>query len=214
MSRLVTLEGTGVSLGGRPVLRDIDFDLEPGAVAGVSGQNGSGKTTLVRTIATLTRVDQGSGRVLGAELTTDEVYGVRRSIALIGHLPALISELTLRENLEHASRLYGSDPGRVGQVLAIVGLDAVAGTVASHSSFGMQRRAEVARALLTRPSLLLLDEAMSGLDSEAMGLIDALITKTTSAGGGAVMVSHDPAHLQGRCSQLLELSAGRLETAK
>lgn len=213
MSRLVTLEDAGVSLGGHPVLRNVDFDLEPGAVAGVAGPNGSGKTTFVRTIATLTRLDQGSGRVMGAAITTDEVYGVRRSIALIGHLPALISELTLRENLEHASRLADADTLRIDQVLEIVGLDAVAGTLASQSSFGMKRRAEVARALLTRPTLLLLDEAMSGLDSEAKGLIDALISRTTSEGGGAVMVSHDPSHLAGRCDQLLELSDGSLRAA-
>ena len=81
------------------------------------------------------------------------------------------------------------------------------------SSYGMLRRTETARLLITRPRLLLLDEAFSGLDVDAQQLIDALITRTTENGGAVVMVSHDAAHLAERAGRVMAISAGRLELA-
>lgn len=205
------LNSIGISLGGKPVLRDVDFALAPGEIVGISGPNGSGKTTLVRAMATLMRVSHGSGTVLGADITTDEVFTVRRSIGMIGHHPALIPQLTLRENLMHVARLAAIEETRVDQVLAVVGLDAASDRRASASSFGMQRRIEVAHLLLTRPALVLLDEATSGLDSTARDLISALAERTTNEGGGVVMVSHDHSQLVRSCHRTMALSTGRLE---
>ena len=211
MTRLVELNGAGVSLGGRPVLRDIDFVLESGQVAGISGPNGSGKTTALRALASLTRIDTGAGSLLGADLTSDEIFEVRESVAMIGHLPALIGELSLSENLLHAVRLRGIDPAPVARVLEIVGLTNAESFRARTVSFGTQRRLEVARALLVNPKLLLLDEALSGLDAEAQGLIDALVERTCARGGGVVMVSHDPAQLKKRADSAHRIKGGRME---
>lgn len=213
MTSLVELTGAGVSLGGRRILRDVDFSLVSGQVAAVTGPNGSGKTTLVRMVASLTRIDQGSGKLMGVDLRSNDVYGVRRAIAMIGHLPALVPELTLSENLEHVARLTGADPDRIARILEVVGLAEAASIRAADSSFGTQRRAEVGRALLTEPRLLLLDEAYSGLDEAAKGLVDALIDRTLSSGGGVVMVSHELSHLSSRASQIYRLMSGTLEAA-
>jgi ABC-type multidrug transport system ATPase subunit len=75
----------------------------------------------------------------------------------------------------------------------------------------MLRRAEVARLLLTRPRLLLLDEAFSGLDTSARELIDALVERAVAADGSVVMVSHDATHLAERCQRILTITSGRLE---
>ncbi len=211
MTRIVALRGVGVSLGGRPVLRDVDFSIESGDSIGVSGPNGSGKTTLLRTIASLTRIDEGEGSLLGADISGDEVFAVRSSVSMIGHVPALIGELTLRENLVHAARLRGEAIERVDRVLLVVGLGGAAANHANESSFGTKRRVEVARALLAEPRLLLLDEALSGLDEAAKGLVDALVARVTGSGGGVVMVSHDPTQLAGRCERSFLLVDGRLE---
>jgi len=99
----------------------------------------------------------------------------------------------------------------VGAVLAVVGLDEASDRRADASSFGMQRRIEVAHLLLTRPRLLLLDEATSGLDSSARDLIAALTERVVGDGGGVVTVSHDQARLAESCDNTMSLTEGRLE---
>ena len=209
----VELEDAGVSLGGQTILRDLTLSVGAAEVLGIAGPNGSGKTTLLRLLATLTAPAQGTGRVLGAALGTSEVYGIRREIGLVGHIPTVVGELTLRENLDHATRLFGGDTARIERALQVVGLAEAADRKVEQSSYGMLRRTEAARLLITRPRLLLLDEAFSGLDVDAQQLIDALITRTTESGGAVVMVSHDAAHLAERAGRVMAISAGRLELA-
>jgi ABC-type multidrug transport system ATPase subunit len=211
VDQLIQLSKVGVSLGGKPVLRDIDFVLNPGQIMGISGPNGSGKTTLLRVLSTLLRNSQGSGSVLGASISSDDVFGIRPLIGMIGHNPTLIGELTLHENLLHIARLAGVDEKRVGLALRVVGLDEASDRRADASSFGMQRRIEVAHLLLTRPRLVLLDEATSGLDSSARDLIDALTDRVVGDGGGVVTVSHDQSRLAESCDNTMSLTDGRLE---
>ena len=211
MARLAHLDKASVVLGGLPILDRIDFTLAPAQIAGVTGPNGSGKTTLLRALATLVRIDSGSGEVLGVDLRTDEVTSVRRSIGMIGHNPTTIPHLTLWENLDHVARLTSQDRSRVEKVLHVVGLDEVSGRRAKDSSFGMQRRLEIARLLLTQPRFVLLDESLSGLDTEAAELVEATIDRTISRDGGVVMVSHDMKLLEETCQSLYRLDEGRLE---
>jgi len=211
MGVVAKLVSVGVSLGGRPILRDVDFTLEPGDVVGVSGPNGAGKTTLLRTLATLIRPRSGIGEILGAEINSDAVFGVRRSIGMIGHRPALVPELTLKENLVHMARLAGADDDQVDSALEAVGLGAVGHRPALAASFGMQRRVEAAHLLLTRPALVLLDEAAAGLDAEAADMIGALTERAAGDGGGVVMVSHDRPRLKAACQRTLTLTGGRLK---
>lgn len=210
MASIVAFEGVGVSLGGRPVLRDLDFEVGPGESLGVYGPNGAGKTTLVRTAATLTRPDMGNLSLFGSEPGHEDMRAVRASIGLIGHQPALIPGLTLAENLEHVARLSGIDPDRVLRALDVVGLSGAADRPAENCSFGMRRRVEIAHLLLTRPRLLLLDEASSGLDESARDLISALLRSVLERGGAAIVVSHDRGYLADLCGWTITLESGRL----
>jgi ABC-type multidrug transport system ATPase subunit len=209
VSSIVELERLGVSLGGSLVLDEITIAIDGGEIVGISGTNGTGKTTLLRAMATLISPTSGGGVVLGARLGTTEVYEMRKQVGLISHLPAVIDELTLRENLTHAVRLAGEEVARVDGALRAVGLDAAGHRRASASSFGMLRRTEIARLLILRPRLLLLDEATAGLDVDARTLIDALIDRTIDSGGCVVMVSHDVSHVSRAGTRFL-LAAGAL----
>lgn len=211
MANIVELRNAGVSLGGSRVLAGIDLTLAPGDSLGVAGPNGSGKTTLVRTMATLVSIDEGEAEILGLDVLTEDLTTIRGSIGLIGHQPSLIGELTLFENLDHVARLAGVDTGRVPKALDVVGLAGAADRRASACSFGMQRRVEIAHLLLTRPRLLLLDEAASGLDDSARELVEALVGSVRERGGAVVVVSHDRAQLTSLCDGVATLAAGRLE---
>ena len=213
MDPLVRFEGVNVSLGGRPVLRGITLTLGPGEVLGISGANGSGKTTLIRTLATLQRPNQGVGTILGVDIHRNDLVALRRRIGLIGHTPALVDELSLRENLTHIAVLAGIERDRVDPVLEVVGLDEAADRRAEAASFGMKRRIEVAHLLLRKPQLLLLDEAVSGLDETASELIDALVETNIERGGSTVMVSHDRGYLNAKCRRTMNLSTGQLEVS-
>ena len=190
------LTSVGIGLGGFTILRDVTVSVGTGEVIGVVGGNGSGKTTLIRMMATLLSPRSGDGSVLGARMGTSEVYPVRRRIGLISHIPAVIPELTLADHLQHVVRLSGLDTGRIPAALRAVGLDGAAERKGGDSSFGMLRRTEVARLLIAEPEILLLDEAFSGLDSEAVSLIDAVIERTITREGAVVIVSHDRSQMR------------------
>ena len=214
MTTLVQLNAAGVSLGGRQVLRGLDFELKEADVVGVVGPNGSGKTTLIRTLATLIPLNEGNGNVLDAELGSSDVLGVRRSIGMIGHTPALIPQLTLRENLIHVANLEMIGHDKVDKAIEVVGLDLAGDRLATESSFGMKRRIEVAHLLLRSPRLLLLDEAVAGLDTEARDLIGALVDRCVAADGAVMFVSHDQRQFSKLTQSVLRLSGGRLMPTK
>lgn len=214
MDPIVEFENVGVSLGGRRILAGIDLKLAPGGRVGIVGPNGSGKTTLVRTAATLLSIDSGRAVVLGLGAESGDLSRARSAIGLIGHQPALIPELTLIENLTHVARLAAIDTGRIQHALEVVGLSEAADRRASACSFGMRRRIEIAHLLLTKPRLLLLDEAAAGLDASARQLIAALVRSVGDRGGGTIVVSHDLNQLDSLCDHVLTLSSGRLEEAR
>jgi heme exporter protein A len=192
VSRVIDLHDVGVRLGGRPVLDCLGLVVDGGDVVEVTGPNGSGKTTLLRTLATLIRPTHGSGVVFDRALGKPEIRQIRSRIGFITHHPALIDELTLGENLLHFARLRELDPERCRRALDVVGLDGAADRRSREASFGMKRRAEIAWQLVSKPDLLLLDEARSGLDHEARDLVSALVDSTVTRGGAVVVVSHEP----------------------
>jgi heme exporter protein A len=210
---VVSLAGVGVTLGATPVLRDLDLEVHAGQAVGLVGANGSGKTTLLRVLATLLSPTSGGGSVLGARLEGRARFAVRPAIALVGHASSLYPQLSLAENLELVARLLGQPPGQAIVALEAVGLAGARHRRAGHCSQGMLRRAELARALLSRPRLLLLDEAHAGLDPAASGLVELLVAEVRDRRGAAVVVSHEPGRLGRLVDRTLELAGGRLQPA-
>lgn len=190
------------------ILRDVSLRLDPGDVVALLGANGSGKSTLLRILATLLPPTEGSGTVLGAAVGSRDVEAVRPEIGLIGHETGLRPTLTLRENLAIVAAFAGIDDAE--DALGAVGLAAAGDRRADRCSNGMLRRADLARLIITRPRLALLDEAHVGLDPEAAPLVDRLVDGIASRGGAVVLVSHDPGRVTRLASRTLVLSDGSL----
>ena len=206
---LARLDGIAVTVQGTPVLRGLDLRLRVGEVLGVLGANGSGKTTLLHVLATLIPPSAGTGHVLDAALGSSECTAVRARIGLVGHQPGLYPQLTLAENLRFVARLTGRAAHAADRALADVGLGGAAQRRADRCSQGMQRRAELARILLTEPLLLLLDEIHAGLDPDAAGLVDEVVRRVRGRGGACVLVSHEPDRLTGLSDRLVRIAEGR-----
>lgn len=207
---MVELRGVSVNVGRSPVLRQVDLELLPGRVIGVTGSNGSGKSTLLETLATLRRPSAGTATILGADLSSPIPPEVRRGICLVGHQVALYPQLSLRENLRFVAALFGRSQQTADQALTAVGLRRAADRRVDRCSLGMSRRADLARVLVVRPSLLLLDEAHAGLDDTAGELVDHLISTVTERGGACMVVAHELQRLMRSTGDIVAVTDGRL----
>lgn len=211
---MIDFAGIGVKVHRTPVLRDLDLTVDPGQVVGIVGANGAGKTTLLQVAATLHRPADGTARVLGADLRGTVPPGLRRSICLVGHEAALYPQLSLRENLHFVAAVLGQSTRAADDALDTVGLGRAADRRVRQCSQGMVRRADLARVLMVRPKLLLLDEPHAGLDPAAGDLVDFLVGEVRGHGGAALVVSHDRARLDLLADRVLELTEGELVPAR
>ena len=165
--------------------------VEAGELFAVFGPNGSGKTTLLRVLATLTRPDAGSISVNGFDIARQAI-AARATTGAVMHAPLLYADLTGRENLLFHARMFRIDGAgeRVEEVAARMNVGDRLDDRVRHLSHGFQKRLSLARALLHRPRLLLLDEPESGLDRPTLRLLERLLDEYTALGGSVVMTTH------------------------
>jgi heme exporter protein A len=178
------------TFGRRQVLRGLSFDVERGGFLSIFGPNGAGKTTTLRILATLTAPTSGTITVAGHDAREDAMP-VRAMIGLISHSPLLYLDLTAYENLRFYADMYGIDDreARIAELLDRVELSHRRYDVVRTFSKGMRQRLAIARAILHRPRVLLLDEPHSGLDPRAVDILDGLLAEIRSE-HTFVMVTH------------------------
>jgi len=199
--------------GERLALREVDLELAEGETLALLGPNGSGKSTMLRILATLLRPTSGEVEVLGCQLP-DESWKLRGRIGYLGHEPLLYRDLTGRENLVLQARLHGI-PGdeasaRIEHDLELLEMSRRADDRVAGFSAGMRQRIAICRAVIHRPTLLLLDEPDSNLDPEGRELSRSLIGP--AEGRTRVLVSHEPERAIAEADSVVRLDrAGRVE---
>jgi ABC-2 type transport system ATP-binding protein len=199
--------------GDRPALRDVSLDVRRAEIFGLLGPNGSGKTSLFRILSTLMLPTSGDATIAGASVRQDPA-SVRRKIGVVFQAPSVDVKLTAEENLTHQGHLYGLSGTqlrkRVAQMLERVALADRAKELVETFSGGMQRRVELAKGLMHRPEVLLLDEPTTGLDPGArIDLWNYLKVLRDSEGVTVLVTTHLMEEAE-KCDRLLILSEGQI----
>ena len=186
----------GKSFKARPVVRSVSLQVKRGEVIGLLGPNGAGKTTCFYMISGLLHTDTGSIEVDGHDITALPMY--RRARMGIGYLPqeaSIFRGLTAEQNIRATAELIEDDPMRleaaVEALLAEFGITHIRNTPAVALSGGERRRVEIARALATHPSYILLDEPLAGIDPIAVGEIRDLVRHLKDRGIGVLITDHN-----------------------
>ena len=198
--------------GGERALASVSLELTGRSMCALLGHNGAGKTTLLGVLSTLVRPSSGSVAYHAGGAAIDG-EAVRREIGMLAHASLCYPELSARENLALFAGLYEADgsPAAIDAVLDRVGLDPRARDRASRTySRGMVQRLALARALLTRPSLLLLDEPFTGLDRGGALALGAELATLRDGGAIVVVVTHDLEAIAGRADHVAILRRGQL----
>lgn len=199
MGARVQVRGLKYAVGGREILAGIDLEVQPGEILAIMGLSGSGKSTLLKCITGLLRPTEGEvwiGDVEIAHLSEAALNRVRRRMGMVFQYAALFDSLTVYENVAFGLRHHGErDEAKIQAVVAEM-LEAVQMVGTEHLfpaelSGGMRKRVGLARALATRPDLLLYDEPTSGLDPVVATIIDQLIVGVRDRMGvTSMIVSH------------------------
>lgn len=210
---VVQIDHLSFSYGDRRALDDLSLRVEAEEIFGFLGPNGSGKTTLFRILSTLITAPPGRVRLLGLDASENRDE-IRRNIGVVFQSPSLDKQLTARENLLHQGHLYGLRgrdlEDRIEQALSAVGLLDRAGERVDRFSGGMRRRVEVAKCLLHRPRLLLLDEPSTGLDPAARIDLWRHLRRINSEDRVTILLTTHLMEEAERCTRLAIMEKGRL----
>ena len=195
MSTLRTLELTK-SYSGRTVVRRVSIDVASGEIVGLLGPNGAGKTTTFYMTVGLTAPDSGRVELDGRDVTRDPMYvRARKGIGYLPQEPSIFRGLTVEQNILAILETTGADREtrrrRTADLLAELGLTALAESPAFTLSGGERRRAEITRALVMEPRFILLDEPFAGIDPIAVTEIQKIVFHLKERGIGVLMTDHN-----------------------
>lgn len=193
----------------------VSFQVKQGEIFGVLGPNGSGKSTLVRVIATLLLPDSGKVSVFGHDVVRESIR-VQRLINRVSVEASFFKKLSPIENLSYAAHLYGLNNRkarvRAQELLERLGLeDASIGKPVEEMSRGMQQKVAIARALLTRPAILLLDEPTTGLDPHSKREVQTLVREVREQDGTTILLTtHDMMEADKLCDRIAIMDLGKV----
>jgi len=203
----ITATGLTKRYGAKAAVADATFTIEQGEIVGFLGPNGAGKTTTLRMLAGLVRPTEGSCTVLGQPVPGATL----REVGTMIEEPSFYPYMTGRSNLRHAALLHGDvPPSRVDEVLEFVSLQDAADKKVRAYSQGMRQRLALARALLWRPKVMLLDEPTNGLDPTGIAEVRESLRSVASEGVTVLVSSHILAEIEKLVDRILAIDAGRI----
>lgn len=208
---MIQVSGLVKRYGGKLVLRGLDYSVAPGEFVALLGPNGAGKSTFLRILASLARPTFGTLNVAGFDLP-GQATDVRACLGFVGHQPLLYGDLSAEQNLSLFARLYAipNPAQRIDELLELLGLSRYRREPVRVYSRGMQQRLAIGRAILHQPELLLLDEPHTGLDQEAVALLNTLLRGLAEGGCTILMASHDLANSAQLAGRFDVLAGGRI----
>ena len=175
---MLTLTDLAISRGGRRLIQGVNLHLRSGELAVLSGPNGSGKTSLLRTIAGLQL--PAEGRIEMAEDTA----------IFAGHQDAIKAQLSVAENLTFWAAIHGQAATQVDKAVSAFNLGDLSTRLAANLSAGQKRRLGLARLIVARRDLWILDEPTVSLDKNSVAMFDAALSAHLAAGGAAIIATH------------------------
>jgi len=199
--------------GGQRVVDGIDLDIENGECFGLLGPNGAGKTTTLRMLLGMTPPDGGTLRVLNHPIP-EQARQMRGSLGVVPQQDSLDPDFTVAENLQTYASYFGLPEAevrpRISELLAFANLAHKADARIDELSGGMKRRLALARALINRPELVILDEPTTGLDPQARQIIWQRLRSLLSEGRTLILTTHYMDEAQRLCDRLAIMDAGRI----
>lgn len=206
--QLVNLKKT---IGNKPIIKGLDFDIRAGEVFGFLGPNGAGKTTTIRMMVGLIDITEGDVLIEGKSIKTD-FKGAIQHVGAIVENPEMYPFLSGWKNLKQYARMVdGVTEARIKEVVALVGLEKAIHEKAGRYSLGMRQRLGIAQALLHRPSILILDEPTNGLDPSGIREIRKYIRNLAEQENVAVIVSsHLLTEIELMCDRIGVIKNGEL----
>jgi ABC-2 type transport system ATP-binding protein len=210
---VILVENLTHRYGSRLALSNVGFEVKAGEIFGLLGPNGGGKSTLFRILSTMMVPSEGRAEVAGHDVAR-EAAAVRRSIGVVFQTQSLDKALTVAENLRSQGHLYGlSGPrlrDRMEQVMTRLGLADRRDDIVEKLSGGLKRRVEIAKGLLHRPVVLLMDEASTGLDPGARRELWQYVEELRSQEGVTILLTTHILDEADRCDRLALLHQGRI----
>jgi branched-chain amino acid transport system ATP-binding protein len=228
-NNVLSLENVTIKFGGVVALNDVSFDIKEKEILGLIGPNGAGKTTVFNVITGVYQVTSGDISFLGRSLKSKKRYKITRggiartfqNIRLWGDMTALENVITATDTHKKSGLLSGlfgmpvsrreekSDTARAQEILDFIGIGEYADRLAKNLPYGVQRRLEIARALGTKPKLLLLDEPAAGFNPAEKIELAQTIRKIRDAGYTVLLIEHDMSLVMGVSDRVVVIDFGQ-----
>ena len=208
MQKILECQNLCKSFGKKQILKDVSFEIDEKDILAFIGPNGSGKTTTIKLILGLQNIDSGSVKINGYDVEKDFVKSIEKVGAIVEN-PDTYMYLSGWQNLKLVANLYkGVTDDDLKTIVKTVGLENHIHDKVSKYSLGMRQRLGIARALINKPNLLVLDEPTNGLDPEGIKDLRILLKRLAKEGMVILISSHNLAELESFCNKVLIIDNG------